>query len=41
MTTTEVKPKDGDGNTLHEGDRVFGYDITDNGYQRVYNSYAR
>lgn len=29
-------PKDADGNLLHEGDRVYGYDYTDFGYQRVY-----
>jgi len=31
-------PKDAEGNTLHEGDRVFGYDYTDFGYQRVYGT---
>lgn len=33
-----VNPKDADGNTLHEGDRVYSYDHTDNGYQRVYGT---
>lgn len=34
----ETKPQDAEGNILSEGDRVFGYDLTDNGYQRVYGT---
>lgn len=33
-----VNPKDAEGNPLHEGDRVYSYDHTDNGYQRVYGT---
>lgn len=36
MKTTNQK--DAEGNPLHEGDRVYGYDYTDNGYQRVYGT---
>lgn len=34
-------PKDADGNNLHEGDRVFGYDYFDNGYQRIYGTLTK
>lgn len=33
-----VNPKDAEGNPLYEGDRVYSYDYTDNGYQRVYGT---
>ena len=34
-----INPKDGNGNLLHEGDRVFGYDFKDGGgYKRVYGT---
>lgn len=37
-TVPEEHPKDGDGNILHEGDRVFGYDVSEFGIQRVYGT---
>lgn len=30
--------KDADGNILHDGDRVFGYDVKDNEYQKIYGT---
>ncbi len=35
---SEGLPKDADGTTLHEGDRVYRYDVKDNGYERVYGT---
>jgi len=35
----EREPRDADGNLLHLGDRVFGYDVKDGGgYERIYGT---
>ena len=34
-------PLDGDGQTLHEGDRVFTHGFTDNGWSRHYGTLHR
>lgn len=34
-------PKDREGNTLHDGDRVFSYDYFDGGYKQIYGTLTK